>query len=89
MYTYRVVHHKKFFRNINYNKLINEISIHEKKLQKNDLYFESGVALDLIEQKHKELNKILKQPHDSNKIANHFKSKFIINFCSAISDKKS
>ena len=31
MYTNRVVHYKKFFRNINYNKLINEILIHEKK----------------------------------------------------------
>ena len=88
MYTNRVVHHKKFFRNINYNKLVNEILIHEKKLKKNDLYFEGGAALNFIGQKYKELNKILKQLHDSKKIANHFKSKFIINSCSAISDKK-
>ena len=88
MYSNKVIHHKKFLKKIDFDKLINEIYLYEKKLKSNKIHFESGAALNFIGEKYKELNKILKQLHDSKEIFNHFKSKFIINSCSAISNKK-
>lgn len=88
MYTNKVIHYKKFFKDINYKKLINEIVVHEKKLKKNNYNFEGGAALNFIGEKYLQLNKILKNLYNSKKINNHFKSKFIINSCTAICDNE-
>ena len=88
MYTKKAVHHKKFFNKINFSKLKKEIFQHEKKLKNIKMFYDGGAALNFIGERYYELNKILEQIYNSKKIYNHFKSNFIINSCSAITDKK-
>ena len=88
MYTNKVIHYKKFFKNINYKKLMNEIVTHKKKLQQINYNIEGGAVLNFIDENYLQLNKILKKLYNSKKINNHFKSKFIINSCSAICDNE-
>tara|TARA_B100000787_G_C16145597_1_gene274083 strand:- start:203 stop:910 length:708 start_codon:yes stop_codon:yes gene_type:complete len=88
MYNNKVINHKKFFKKINFEKLKKEIFLHEKKLNNNKLFFEGGAALNFIGEEYKELNKILRQLYESKKIFSHFKSEYIINGCSAISNKE-
>ena len=87
MYSKKIIHHKKFFNKINFEKLKKEIFQHEKKLRNNKM-FHNGAVLNFVGEEYYELNKILKQLYNSKKIYNHFKSKFIINSCSAILNKK-
>jgi hypothetical protein len=80
--------YRNFFKKINYKKLLSEIFYHEKKLDKvlvkTQIKLPKGAGLNFIGREYKELNKILKCIYDFNLFYKFFKSKFILNNCSAV-----
>lgn len=79
---------KKFFKDINYLNLENEIIRHQKKLsklyKKKKLKLDGGGVLNFIDQSYTELNKILKQIFTYKPIYKYFGTKFIINSIASV-----
>jgi hypothetical protein len=80
--------YKNFFKKINYKKLQSEIFQHQIKLNKvlakTKTELPKGATLNFIGIEYKELNKILNRIYNFNMFYKFFKSKFILNNCSAV-----
>ena len=80
--------YKNFFQNIDYNKLANEIQNHKIKLNRiiksSNIELSKGATLNFVGINYVELNKILKKINEFQNLYKFFKSKFIINNCSAV-----
>ena len=80
--------YKKFFQNIDYYKLANEIQNHKIKLNKiiksSNIELSKGATLNFVGINYVELNKILRKIYKFQNLYKFFRSKFIINNCSAV-----